>query len=151
MDDETRVYRRYLPHWRETAAIYFVTWGSRPGQEALTIIERDHVAASLQHFNHTRYELFAYVVMNDHVHVVVQPLGDFTLERIVHDWKSFSTVCMQRGHRRGRIWQREYYDRIIRDDTEFAAKIEYILSNPTERWPGIERYPWTWCRRDCLE
>jgi REP element-mobilizing transposase RayT len=151
VDDDFRAYRRFLPHWRADGAIHFVTWRLKPGQGALTVVERDQVAATLQYFNGARYELFAYVVMNDHVHVVVQPLPGFGLERIVQGWKSFSTISMQRGQRRGSVWQREYFDRIIRDAEEFAAKIEYVLGNPAQRWPGLEHYPWTWCRRDLIE
>jgi REP element-mobilizing transposase RayT len=151
VDDDFRAYRRFLPHWRTDGAMYFVTWRSKPGQSALTVDERDQVAHSLQYFNGARYELFAYVVMDDHVHVVVQPLPGFELERIVQAWKSLSTLSMQRGPRRGRVWRREYFDRIIRDDEEFAAKIEYVLGNAAKRWPGLEHYPWTWCRRDLIE
>jgi REP element-mobilizing transposase RayT len=151
MDDEPRTYRRYLPHWRVDGAIYFVTWRLHPGQCALTAVERDQVAQSLHYFNGHRYRLFAYVVMDDHVHVVVRPLPGFELERIVQAWKSYSAVCMQRGRRRRRVWQRECFDRIIRDAEELANRIDYVLGNPALRWPGVEQYPWTWCRRDPME
>jgi hypothetical protein len=52
---------------------------------------------------------------------------------------------MQHTHRRfGRIWQDEYFDRIIRDDKEFVQKREYIIANPWKRWPEIENYSWAW-------
>jgi REP element-mobilizing transposase RayT len=151
MDDNVYGYRRFLPHWRMDGAIYFVTWHMHAGQRPLTASERSHVTTALQHFNGVRYTLFAYVVMDDHVHIVVEPHEGFALERLVHSWKSYTAACMQRGDRSGRVWQREYFDRIIRDDAEFNAKIEYVLENPYQRWPGIEQYPWTWCRRDLME
>jgi REP-associated tyrosine transposase len=151
MSDGIREYRRFLPHWRMEGAIYFVTWRLNPGQHPLTAGERTRVATALQHFNGERYTLFAYVVMDDHVHLVVEPLHGVRLERLVHSWKSYTAARMQRGDRKGRVWQREYFDRIIRDDTEFNAKVEYVLDNPYQRWPGIDHYPWTWCRRDLIE
>jgi hypothetical protein len=44
-----------------------------PGNE-LSATERDLVAAELHHKNGKRYELYAYVVMNDHVHVLLRRL-----------------------------------------------------------------------------
>ena len=58
-------------------------------------------------------------------------------------WKSFSARQIQRGHQRfGRIWQDEYFDRIIRDKKEFAQKRDYIIANPWKRWHEMEDYSW---------
>jgi hypothetical protein len=52
---------------------------------------------------------------------------------------------MQRRHGRfGRIWQDEYFDRIVRDEKEFMQKLDYIVNNPWKRWPNIQDYPWGW-------
>ena len=40
----------------------------------------------------------------------------------------------------GRLWQRNYYERIIRNDAELAAIQEYILFNPVN-WAEDEEYP----------
>jgi len=60
MDDQARFYRRRLPRWRETAAIYFLTWRLAPNQEELSPEERELVAADLRHGRGRRYELHAY-------------------------------------------------------------------------------------------
>ena len=145
------MYRRSLPHWRLDDAIYFVTWRLEQDQSPLTTIERQRLADVLRHFDQARYQLLAYVVMNDHVHVLVKPDGLFTLERIVHSWKSYSGRNMHDGQRSGRVWQREYFDRIVRDEAELRARLAYILDNPERRWPGVGQYPWVWCRGDLLE
>src|SRR5215831_19589001 len=109
-------YRRKLPHWRQERATYFVTWRLAQGQEELDASERDLVAAAMKNFDGRRYELAAYVVMDDHVHALLTLLANYDLESILHSWKSFSARQMQRWHRRfGRIWQDEYCDQIIRD------------------------------------
>jgi putative transposase len=41
-----------------------------------------------------------------------------------------------------RIWQRNYYERIIRDQGEFRRFSEYILSNP-QRWRSDQIHPFT--------
>ncbi len=139
---ELRTYRRRLPHWRVDGSVYFVTWRVAAGVPYLDGAERDLVLTSLLHFNGVRYLLYAAVVMNDHVHALVEPLDSFDLEEILRSWKSFTS--RQFRNRTGRVWQPEYFDRLIRNEHEFAEKLRYIATNPFTRWPGIESYPWVW-------
>jgi len=139
------IYRRNLPHDRAAAATYFVTWRLCPGQADLSETERDAIVAALRWFDGTRYQLHGYVVMNDHVHVMVEPTGDPGLHQILHSWKSFTANNLQRRHnRRGRVWQDEYFDRVIRHEAEYRQKRDYILGNPYKRWPEITGYAWAW-------
>ena len=136
-------YRRNLPHWRMGGAVYFVTWRLHPSQPDLLPAERDLIVSALLHFNAERYLLHAYVVMNDHVHVLVQPNGAYSLQSILQSWKSFTARIMQKVHgRHGSVWQREYMDRIMRDEEEFWEKANYILNNPLKRWPETSEYIW---------
>jgi REP element-mobilizing transposase RayT len=110
MNDSSRFYRRRLPHYRERDAIYFVTWRLAVGEE-LSAPERDLVAAELRSRHEQRYELYAYVVMNDHVHVLLRTFDGEALEKILHSWKSFTAHEMQRRYaRRRRVRQDEYFD-----------------------------------------
>jgi len=136
-------YRRRLPHWRQNHAVYFVTWRLHSQQPLLEPLERDVVVSALHHFDRLRYQLLAYVVMDDHIHLIVAPNDGFSLEILVHSWKSFLANQLQRRFaRRGTIWQDEYFDRIIRHEKEFLEKLQYICNNPQKRWPDIEDYPW---------
>jgi REP element-mobilizing transposase RayT len=145
MDDCVHRYGRALPHWRLDAGTYFVTWRLQGEQPVLTVWERELVARTVRFFAGKRYDLLAYVVMDNHVHVIVRPYADYPLERLVHAWKSYSGHQL-RGGRRTPVWQREYFDRIIRNEVELDQKIQYILLNPSRRWPGVSEYPWVWCR-----
>ncbi len=140
---DSEYYRRRLPHWREKDGVYFVTWRLRELTPPLSAEERDLIADALRHFEGRRYELFGYVVMNDHVHVVVRPIDPHSLIAIIHSWKSFTANRLQREHRRhGGVWQDEYFDRLIR--SELTEKLEYIANNPRKRWPEIVEYRWVW-------
>jgi REP element-mobilizing transposase RayT len=140
------IYTEKLPHWRMDGSVYFVTWRLAAKQALLQPAERILVADAIKHFAGERYGLWAYVVMDDHVHVLVAPLEEVPLQEIVHTWKSFTTNQLQRNlHRIGLIWQREYFDRIVRGERELVAKINYILNNPEKRWPDIEEYEWVGC------
>jgi putative transposase len=83
--------------------------------------------------------------MNDHVHVVVKPAAGYHLTAIVQSWKSYTANRLQRAFRRtGRVWQRESFDRVIRDNEELSDRLAYIMGNPGKRWPDIEGYSWVW-------
>src|SRR3972149_3175167 len=144
-----RIYRGKLPHWRMSGATYFLTWRLQPGAPELSPIERDVVAETIRHSDGSNYKLHAFVVMNDHVHALLTPQEDTTLERIVRAWKS---IASRRIHRErnpgGNLWQREYFDRIVRDQSEFLEKAQYILNNPWKRWPETKEYPWVGAESD---
>ena len=136
-------YRRKLPQYRARGATYFVTWRVLREMAPLTADERTVVKNALFYFDGSRYDLLCYVVMDDHVHVVVRPRVEHALEDILRSWKSFSArqINQLRGHT-GSVWLSEYMDRIIRNDKELHEKITYILGNPEKRWPLIQEYEW---------
>jgi putative transposase len=143
MTSNLTLYRRNLPHWRLDGCVYFITWRLHESQPELVAAERDVVVAALRYFRDQRYDLLAFVVMNDHVHVLVQPQNAFRLQDIMHSWKSFTARVLQKDfQRRGTIWQAESFDRIVRDETELLEKGQYILNNPLKRWPELREYPW---------
>lgn len=103
----------------------------------------DSVANVLRHFDGARYRLAAWCVMPNHVHVILRPLNGHKLADILHTWKSYSakTVNRQLGLS-GRLWQREYYDRLIRDPRELARAIAYVAENPKKSC--LCNWPWVW-------
>jgi REP element-mobilizing transposase RayT len=97
-------------------------------KEAAAAIER-----CLRHDDGERYELIAFVVMPNHVHVLARPYSDrhYPLEKLEQNWKSFSAREINRHFRRvGPIWQSESFDRIVRDEEHLFRCLQYIGSNP---------------------
>jgi putative transposase len=116
---ELTTYRRKLPHWRMQGSVYFVTWRLAKTQPALHPEEKTLVVAAIRHFDGLRYELIAYVVMDDHVHVLMLPLPNYPLHQILHSWKSFTSKGLRRLWKRDvPVWQDEYFDRIVRNDAD---------------------------------
>ncbi len=103
------------------------------------------VRDSWQHFDGVRYDLQAWVIMPNHVHVLITT-RQTSLSDIVQGWKSYTArkINISLG-RNGKIWQADYWDRYIRDDNHYAAAIEYIRNNPTKAGLAStpEDWPWT--------
>jgi REP element-mobilizing transposase RayT len=104
------------------------------------------VAGALSFFHGNRYRLFAWCVMPNHVHVVLQPMDGHELPEILHSWKSYTAKQINKALRtRGQFWETEYYDHLIRDEQDFQAQVEYVLANPGKaglkdwRWVGVAR------------
>jgi REP element-mobilizing transposase RayT len=92
----------------------------------------------------TKYRPAAWVVMPNHVHILCTPLANHTLAQIMHSLKSFSSTEANRMlNRSGRFWQKEYFDRYIRNARQFSKTVAYIDHNPVkanlcerpEDWP----------------
>jgi REP element-mobilizing transposase RayT len=89
------------------------------------------VEDSLLHFQGERYALSAWCVMPNHVHAVVTPLGEHRLPRILQSWKGFSAHKINKKlNRSGRVWQKESFDHIVRDEESFERFVAYSESNP---------------------
>jgi REP element-mobilizing transposase RayT len=143
MSNEFRIYRRTLPHWRQDGATYFVTWRLHQCQPQLSPQDRTIVANAIDYFNRQRYQLAAYVVMDDHVHVVVTPFGNVELSAILHSWKSFTSHrLVKTSDRTAPVWQDESYNRIMRNREELDEKVIYTATNPVRRWPDCDSYAW---------
>jgi REP element-mobilizing transposase RayT len=134
-------YINRVTHWRLAGSTYYVTWSLNPTQADLGDAERALVADVIRHFHGERYRLYAYVVMNDHVHVIFTPELNQEPAGIVRGWKSFTANRLQRAHgRTGSVWLKDYHDRIVRDEEDLLQKMQYVLDNPKRRWPEIEKY-----------
>ena len=78
-----------------------------------------------------RFELGAWCVMPNHVHLLIQPRDGYSLSDILQGMKSFSAKEANRLlGREGEFWQRESYDHIVRDATDYSFQRRYVLSNP---------------------
>ena len=108
--------------------------------------EQKVVCQALLHFDGERYLLGAYVVMDDHLHLMVCPLPEFKLDKILHSWRSYTANRLQRmSGRYGEIWQEEPYDRMLWNNKEIQQKAIYIWDNPFRRWPELREYAFMGC------
>ena len=131
-----------VPHLQMPGAVYLVTF--RVVRKVhLSPDERDLVAASIRFLDGRKYRLIAAVIMPDHVHLLIQPMrkgeGVHSLAEIMHSLKSYT--AHQIG---GPVWQRDYWDEIMRDFAHQCRTVDYVKRNPVTR--GLvgrsEQYRW---------
>jgi len=98
---------------------------------------------AFKYFHDQRYYLIAWVVMPNHVHVMIETNNNYTLSQIIHSWKSYTAKEANKIlQREGVFWQADYWDRFIRDELHFYRVIEYIHNNPVKA--GLCKKPEDW-------
>lgn len=107
----------------------------------------EQVARQLFAGDGSAYRLAAWVVMPNHVHVMIGPCGEqrVDLSETTRRWKGASSRFInQIAGRRGALWRRESYDRWIRDSEHFTAVARYIAENPVKAGLCREPSEWRW-------
>jgi len=91
------------------------------------------------------FNLYCYTLMPDHFHGLIG-IGqtEMTLGRICGHFKSLSTRRFWEFGE-GRLWQRQFFDHVIRNEVDFWETIEYIRENPVKKdlcksWEDWEYY-----------
>jgi REP element-mobilizing transposase RayT len=115
------------------------------------------VAAMVQNalfkFDGSRYRLFRWVVMPNHVHCLMTRFEEFELSDIFHSIKSYTAhEANKMLKRHGQFWLEEHFDRYIRNEEHFRRTARYIENNPVkarlcktpEDWP----YSSAWFRKE---
>ena len=80
------------------------------------------------------FELHEYVVMPDHIHLLLTPSAGSSVSRAMQLIKGcFSHEMSKAGLKLNAIWQPTYHDRRVRDVNEFAQFASYVRENPVRR------------------
>jgi putative transposase len=81
-----------------------------------------------------RFDLHAFVLMPEHVHLLLTPAPNITLERSIQFIKGgYSHALDVELGRKGEVWQRGFTDHRIRDSADFDIHRNYIHENPVKR------------------
>jgi REP element-mobilizing transposase RayT len=91
------------------------------------------VQNSLRKFDGLRYRLFAWVVMPNHVHLLMTRFEEYELKDLIHSLKSYTAHEANKILRReGQFWFDDYFDRYNRNEKHFRKTVEYIENNPVK-------------------
>ncbi len=101
------------------------------------------VVDALKFHEGVKYDLFSWVIMPNHGHVLLRPLPNVHLGDVLHSIKSFTAQkANEMLGRKGPFWQAESFDRYIRNQDHFISVIRYIENNPVAA--GLCRVPLDW-------
>jgi REP element-mobilizing transposase RayT len=109
------------------------------------------VDGAIRYFNHQRYELLAWTIMPNHVHVLFQLHAPYNVRSVMHSWKSFTAHEANKLLRRtGEFWQPEYFDRLITSSRQLEFTLRYILNNPVKAGfcKEVSEWRWTGCSEE---
>lgn len=122
------------------------------------------VKEALHYRDQTQYDLYAYCLMSNHVHLVFKLLATddrpadtllsgYPVTNLLKKLKSYTAVNANKElERSGRFWHRESYDRVIRDSDELERAIAYTLNNPVKAnlIPRWEDWSHSYCKPEFL-
>jgi len=95
------------------------------------------VQEAFMHHNGDKYDLLAWSIMPNHIHVMIKAKSD--LPKIIQSWKSYTGKWALANNKKFNLgieagtkefWMPEYWDRFIRDEEHFNNAVRYILNNP---------------------
>ena len=160
---DARYHRRRLPHFQRPWAIYHITTNTLE-RKALSPAARDFVLHhALEAQRRRQIEILAVCVMPDHLHILCEPQPKsrdeegnpvfWSLGEIMSGIKSVSShrINKELGGK-GSVWEKEYFDTMVRGDEDLQGRFLYILRNPEEAGIADEAggYTWLWTRDDSV-
>lgn len=112
------------------------------------------------------YKILGYVIMPDHLHLLIWPYGKATISDIMRDFKKFTAVrlirqaeaeqkqeWLEQFHRAGnetersdnKVWQDDYWDKLVFTEKFLRQKLNYIHRNPLRAGlaDDLDAYPYS--------
>jgi putative transposase len=143
---------KLAPQEIRTFFISTVTWGRR------SILQTDRMATLLidvmrDNVAKNRMSIHEFVIMRDHIHVILTPAADQSLEKCVQFIKGgFSFRAKKELQFNGEIWQDRPMEHRIVDARDYEQHREYLIANPVKagyvsapeewQWSSIHRQEW---------
>ncbi|WP_443924726.1 transposase [Prevotella sp.] len=144
-----------LPHWTQYGKITFVTFrlaDSLP-QNIIDNIKTEYESIKQQLLKEGNLKELEFLKVKkhnqlekNHIHLLIEPKEQATIQQIIKTIKSVSAHKINSYiNQTGSIWQKEYFDRIIRNEDHYNRVINYIRQNPSHCSPS-EYILWEWGR-----
>jgi putative transposase len=89
--------------------------------------------------------LHGYVLMPDHWHAMIWTGHPLTISKVNHDLKKISALRLHKKRgTSGLVWQRQFWDRFVRNKKEFADRLDYMHFNPVRKGLVSRPEDWRW-------
>ena len=98
---------------------------------------RQYLIDSIGFYDGSRFDVLAYVIMPNHVHMLAVPSDDYSLDETLKSIMRFTAGKINRHMgKKGQLWQTEPFDRIVRSGLHYNHCLDYIRHNPDNLPPG---------------
>jgi len=113
-------------------------WLGNPGMRELALLALNE-ARGRHPFRH-----LGHVLLDDHLHLMLRPVGETQIPRLVGCFKLAVQARVPARVRPRRLWQRRYYDHVVRDADDFARHLDYLHFNPVKHGLVDHAAAWPW-------
>jgi putative transposase len=131
-----------------TPGAYFLTICSSEGQEVFCDpnLASEVIKSLKEHSKRYCYKIYTYCLMPNHLHILVG-LGEHArpVSQFMQCFKSLTTRMFWKLGGKGKLWQRGFYDHIVRKEESLIEIAKYILANPVRKGltETTEEYPFS--------
>ena len=127
---------------------YFITIVTKDREKILSEINLENIIIlteigkliekSILFINQNENKVLEYIIMPNHIHLIIKlKNSEKSILKIVKDFKKFTTRNIKKDY--GKIlWQRSYYDKVIRNENQYIELLNYIRENPI-KW-NLDEY-----------
>lgn len=137
--------RGYLPHFDAACVVQHIVLGAKADVNLNDASLAKLIEDTLLHFDGARYDLQAWCIMPDHVHIGVVFYPDQLMGKIVWAWKSWITnQHMKATGQKSIIFHLDYFDRYVRTLDQAERLPSYIEKNPVKAGLVLDAADWRW-------
>lgn len=154
-----RKHLKRIPVWlsQDQSVVYFVT--ACCARKRRVFEDKKNVRVALQCLQRIEkrlnWNILNVCFMPDHVHFLISPCSsrDQKLSLFVQRWKSSVTIRLRKRGLVGNIWQKEFFDRLLRSNEKLTEKWAYVRANPVRAGlcSDLDDYPFSGRPSDILE
>ena len=137
-----------LKRYQESGQSHFVTFSA---YRRFALLNQASIRdLFLQCLERTRrkfhFRVYGYVVMPEHVHLLVSEPENTLLSRAIQALKIAVArrAIRNRAENAGTLWQKRYYDHNVRSHRSFEDKLQYMHCNPVKRGLAAGPEDWRW-------
>ena len=110
------------------------------------------IQGALLYYAEQRYQLHAWCIMPNHVHIVMETLDSWLPDRILKDWKGYTArEANKLLGRSGTFWERESFDHLVRTLSSLLKFVAYNQLNPVTAGMCAATADWPYSSRTSLQ
>jgi REP element-mobilizing transposase RayT len=137
--------RGYLPHFDANCVVQHIVLGAKADVNLSDMTLAKLIEDTLLHSDGTRYDLQAWCIMPDHVHIGILFYPEHLMGKTIWAWKSWITnQHMKAMGQRTTVFELDYFDRFVRTLEQAEKLPSYIENNPVKAGLVLNAADWRW-------